>query len=162
MNPADPDKQTQLVRAYQRYRSGELGADQLPDLADVFPDDPQVRAEIGLSVEPNAAPVQALITACCQCHNDVLDQSLSRARFNVALSRMSRDELELAIERIQRMPNELGVMPPVESRQLTDAVRARLIEYLRLSARSAEDDALLDQAAALGMAKERWPGMRYN
>jgi hypothetical protein len=160
-NPADPDKQAQLVRAYQRYRSGELGAEQLPDLSDVFPDDPQARAEIGLSVEPDAAPAQALITACGQCHNDVLDQSISRARFNVALSRMSRDELELAIERMERPPEEAGAMPPLESRQLTDAVRARLITYLRLSVRPAGDDVLLDQAAAMGMAKERWPGMRY-
>jgi hypothetical protein len=152
-NPADPNKQARLSEAYQRYRARELPAEQLPDLADIFPDDPQVRAEIGLQVEPDATPVQALIQACCQCHNDVLDQSISRARFNVALSRMSRSELDLAIERIQQPPAAAGVMPPAESRQLTDAVRARLIAYLRQTTRPAQDDALLEQAAALGMAK---------
>jgi hypothetical protein len=159
-NPADANKQAQLIGAYQRYRAEELSAEQLPDLADIFPDDPRVRAEIGLQVEPDATPVQALIQACCPCHNDVLDQSISRARFNVALSRMSRAELELAIERIQQPLAATGVMPPPGSRELTDAVRARLVEYLRQAARPAEDDALLEQAAVLGMAKERWPGVR--
>jgi hypothetical protein len=120
-----------------------------------------VRAEIGLQVEPNATPAEALIQACCPCHNDVLDQTLSRARFNVALSRMSRAELDLAIERIQQPLDATGVMPPPESRQLTDAVRARLVSYLQQGARPSEDDMLLDQAAVLGMAKELWPGMRY-
>jgi hypothetical protein len=158
-NPADAHKQAQLIRAYQRYRAGELGAEQLPDLADIFPDDPQLRAEIGLQVEPDATPVQALIQSCCPCHNDVLDQSISRARFNVALSRLGRSEIDLAIERIQQPRDATGVMPPPESRQLTDAVRARLLEYLRQTERPAQDDALLEQAAVLGMAKERWPGM---
>jgi hypothetical protein len=159
-NPADATKQAQLIRAYQRYRMNELSAEELPDLADIFPDDPQRRAEIGLQVEPDATPVLALIQTCCPCHNDVLDQSVSRARFNVALSRMSRHELDLAIERIQQPLGTTGEMPPPESRRLTDAVRARLVEYLRQTARPAQDDALLDQAAVLGMAKERWPGMR--
>ena len=121
-------------------------------MADVFPDDPSVRARIGLQTEPDSTPVDALIQACGACHNDVLDQSLSRARFNVAVSRLDRAELERAIERIQRLPNEPGAMPPPDARQLAGNAQARLLEYLRQDSRSADDDAALEHAAALGMA----------
>lgn len=149
---SDLDKQTQVSTAYQRYRAGEIAADELPDMADVFPDDPSVRARIGLQTEPDATPVEVLIQACGACHNDVLDQSISRARFNVAVARLERGELERAIERIQRLPSELGAMPPPDARQLDASAQARLLEYLRQDSRSADDDAKLEHAATLGMA----------
>jgi hypothetical protein len=121
-------------------------------MRDVFPDDPRVRARIGLQTEPEATPVEALIQACGACHNDVLDQSISRARFNIDVSRMDDSELELAIERVQRAPHEAGVMPPPEARQLDGAGRERLIEFLRSdAARSGEPDAALVHAASVGM-----------
>jgi cytochrome c553 len=102
-------------------------------------DDPQQRAEIGLRVEPNATPAEALVQACGACHNDVLDQTLSRARFSIALARMSRDELELAIERIQRAADDPGVMPPHGMRELDETARGQVADYLRASKRSPED-----------------------
>jgi hypothetical protein len=155
----DPQKQAKLLEAYQRYRAGQLPAEQLPDLADVFPDDPQVRAEIGLVTEPGATPVDALIQACGPCHNDKLDQSISRARFNIALGRISRAERELAIARLELPAGSEGVMPPPETRQLDAAARTRLIAYLRQDARPEADDALLNQAGRQGMAKDPWEGL---
>jgi hypothetical protein len=152
--PTDPEKQAALADAYARYRAGELHQDELPDLADIFPDDPQTRAEIGLQTEPDATPAEALIQACGACHNDVLDQSLSRARFNIALSRMSRAELDLAIKRIQISQTRPFVMPPAGTRQLDAEGKKRLIAYLKQKSRSAQDDALLEHAAKNGMAKE--------
>jgi hypothetical protein len=153
-NPADPGKLAALGDAYARYRRGELAAEALPDLADVFPDDPQARAEIGLSTEPAASPAELLVQACGSCHNDVLDQSVSRARFSVRLARMSREELDLAIARIELPGDREGVMPPHGMRQLDAGGRARLLAYLRENVRSAEDDALLEDAARVGMAEE--------
>lgn len=147
----DLDKQTELARAYQRYRSGELDADDLPDLADIFPDDPSVRAQIGLQIEPDATPVDALIQVCGGCHNDVLDQTISRARFSIALSRLDRAEIDLAIDRIQRPRDAPGAMPPPESRQLDDGGRERLLEYLRQDLKSTEIDPRLEHAATAGM-----------
>ena len=54
-------------------------------LAVPAPQAPQVRT-----------PPQLLIQACGSCHNDVLDQSISRARFNVAIGRLEREEVEQA------------------------------------------------------------------
>lgn len=147
----DPDKQAALTEAYRRYRAGELSDSELPDLADIFPDDPMLRARIGLQTEPDATPQAALIQACGQCHNDVLDQSLSRARFNIDVSRLDASELDLAIERIRLDPDAPGAMPPRGFRQLDPGARERLLEYLRTDARSAAPDPLLVRAAELGM-----------
>jgi hypothetical protein len=148
----DPAKQAQLTAAYASYRAGELSADQLPNLADIFPDDARVRAQIGLQTEPDATPPEALIQACGSCHNDVLDQSISRARFNIDLSKLEPAELEIALDRIRRPPTAPGAMPPLESRQLDPDSRARLIDYLAQYSRSGRLEPQLEQAAKLGMA----------
>lgn len=148
----DPIKQARLTDAYARYRRGVLSAEALPDLADIFPDDPQVRAEIGLDTEPEASPAEALVQACGACHNDVLDQSVSRARFSIDLARMSTAQLSLAVERIELSASAPGAMPPPEARQLDPGARTLLVAYLRRGVRSPSDDAFLARAAALGMA----------
>jgi hypothetical protein len=149
---SDPAKQAQLTAAYAQYRAGQLPADELPDLADIFPDDPYVRARIGLATEPDATAAEALIQACGSCHNDVLDQSLSRARFNIDLARLDPSALALAIERIERPKNAPGAMPPPEARQLHPTARATLLEYLRRGPPAGSSDERLERAAALGMS----------
>ena len=149
--PTDPDKLSALIAAYQQVRAGDLPVDELPDLADIFPDDPQVRAEIGLETEPNATPVQALIQACCSCHNDVLDQAISRARFNIDLGRLDPSELRIAVERLKLAPDDPGAMPPPEARQLPPEVRANLIAYIERGERTSADDAALRYASEQGM-----------
>ncbi|HKU39901.1 MAG TPA: hypothetical protein VJR89_17195 [Polyangiales bacterium] len=147
---ADPDKQAAIASAYRQYLAGELHADDLPDFADIYPDDPYVRARIGLQTEPDATPEDALIQACGSCHNDVLDQTVTRARFNIAVGRMDRAELNVAIDRLQRPKDAPGAMPPPEFRQLPADVRDRLVEYLK---GDLEDvDPRLETAAQLGMA----------
>jgi mono/diheme cytochrome c family protein len=150
--PTDPVKQQKLSAAYARFRAGELPIDQLPNLADIYPDDPRLRAEIGLATEPDATPAEALIQACGSCHNDVLDQTLSRARFNIDLTRMSRAELDLAIARIELPREAIGAMPPPGFRQLTVEGGKKMVEYLKGDQRAKEDDEMLTRAAKLGMA----------
>jgi hypothetical protein len=148
----DPEKLANLSDAYARFRSGDLAAAELPDLADIFPDDPQTRAEIGLQVEPEATPVQTLVQACGTCHNDVLDQSISRAKFNVDVSKLPAPEVEQAIQRLTLASDDPRIMPPAEARALTPDVRARLVDYLRAASYSEADRAFLSHAAAAGMA----------
>jgi hypothetical protein len=151
----DPDKLAALTTAYQRYTAGELSAEELPDLADIYPDDPHERALRGLQTEPDATPEDALIQACAICHSDVLDQTLSRARFNISVSRMDRNELDAAIERIERGYGAEGAMPPREFRQLDPAARERLIEYLRKDPSELDADGRLEAASRLGMTGGR-------
>lgn len=150
--PTDVAKQAALTTAYQRYRDKEIGAAELPDLSDVFSDDPQTRAELGLQTEPGATPAQALVQACGTCHNDVLDQSISRARFNIDIAHMSRDELDVALARLQLPRAAPDAMPPAGRRQLDPDGLAQLIDYLQKDVRTSTDDAFLERAAKLGMA----------
>jgi mono/diheme cytochrome c family protein len=147
----DPDKQAALSKAYARYRAREISADELPNLADIFPDDPKILARIGLQTEPDASPVEALIQACGSCHNDVLDPTISRARFNIDLARLDAEEIARAVERIERPSSAPGTMPPPEARQLDAAGRARLLDYLR-QPQAREPDWSLQHAAREGMA----------
>lgn len=151
--PSDAAKLAKLTDAYRSFRKGKLAGSELPDLSDVYSDDPQKLAELGFLTEPGATPAQTLVMACAQCHNDVLDQSLSRARFNVDLARLGRAQLDTAIERIALPLDDPRHMPPREFRQLAADATAPLLEYLRAGQRSAEDDALLGGAATMGMAR---------
>ena len=147
----DVDKQNKAAEAYAQYRAGDLSADELPSLADIFPDDPSVRARIGLQTEPGATPEETLIQACGTCHNDVLDQSLSRARFNINLWKLDKAEIKVAIERIKRKSSEVGVMPPPEARQLDSHARKKLLEYLEGDPLANDASEMLVHAAEVGM-----------
>jgi hypothetical protein len=72
-----------------------------------------------------------LIEACSMCHNERLDQSVSRARFRADLRGLSRAEKDLAIARLSLPPNDVQAMPPARLRLLTFEARARAIEALR-------------------------------
>jgi hypothetical protein len=148
----DPDKLAARSDAYKRYRAGEVSQDELPDLGDVFPDDPQTRAHIGLQTEPDIGPEDALIQACGSCHNNVLDQEISRARFNIDLWKLDAAEIAAAISRIELDSDQPGVMPPPEARQLEPGARERLLDYLRSEPLAAAPDQRLQQAAELGLA----------
>ena len=126
----DASKLAGATQAYVDYRQGRLDRKDLPDLRDVHPDDPMLRAEIGLDTEPGLDANEVLAQACSQCHNDRLNQTLSRARFNPKLSKLARAEKNQAIARLMLPPDDPAVMPPVFARQLTDEARARLIELL--------------------------------
>jgi len=96
----DPDKLAAMTAAYVDYREGRLAREDLPDIRDIFPDDPMLRARMGLETEPGMSGERSAHEACAQCHNDRLDQTLSRARFNVDLSRLSDDEKARAVARV--------------------------------------------------------------
>ena len=147
----DPDKQAALTEAYRSYREGAIDADDLPDLGDIFPDDGLERARRGLQTEPDAPPEQTLIEGCASCHNDQLDQTVSRARFSVRVSTLDRAELDLAIDRLRRPSTSAGAMPPADARQLDPVARDQLIEYLRGDPSSLDPDRVLHHAARLGM-----------
>lgn len=127
----DPDKLVAMTEAYQAFRNGELERDALPDIRDVFPDDPQRLAEMGVMTEPGADGEEVLLQACGQCHNDRLDQTLSRANFQADLEGMSRAAKDRAIERLKLPASDPHAMPPPLLRVLTPEARQRAIEALQ-------------------------------
>jgi len=127
----DPDKLSALTEALQAYSRGELSADDLPPVNDVFSDDPKLLAELGMTTEPGSTGESVLLQACSQCHREPLDPRLSRARFRADLQGMSRAEKDLAIERMRLHPSDPLAMPPGRARTLTREARERAIEALR-------------------------------
>jgi len=109
-----PTRRSRLapMQAYAAFKRGELAQADQPDLSDIYPEDPQTRAEMGLPTEPGAGGPDLLIQACGSRHNDVLDQTISRARFSIALGRMDRAERELAVQRVGLPADDVRVMPP--------------------------------------------------
>lgn len=126
----DPDKLALMTEAYAEYRAGTLPREELPDIREVFPDDERLQARMGFLTEPGMSGEQVLLQACATCHNDKLDQSLSRARFNVDLDSLDDEEKQRAIRRIQLPRDDPSAMPPPLSRQLSEEGRQRLIELL--------------------------------
>jgi mono/diheme cytochrome c family protein len=127
----EPAKLERMTDAYQAFLRGELDRSELPDIRDVFPDDPVRLAEMGMATEPGLQGEAVLIQACSQCHNDKLDPSLSRARFRANLQGMSRAEKDLAIRRLLLPQNDIHAMPPARLRTLSAQARGRAIEALQ-------------------------------
>jgi mono/diheme cytochrome c family protein len=127
----DPTKLAAMTQAYSDYRAGKIDRQSLPDITDVYVTDPARRAEIGLDTEPGMDGQGVLLQACSQCHNDRMDQTLSRARFNVDLSKIGRAEKDKAIARLQLHEGEPHAMPPAPFRRLSDDARATLIAFLK-------------------------------
>jgi len=126
----DPHKLAALSAAYRDYRAGVLAREDLPDLRDVYPDDPALLAELGFTTKPGLDGEGVLRQACTQCHNDRLDQRLSRAGFNVNLAKLSRGQKDLAIARLGLPDDDPLAMPPRRLRSLSDEARTRLIDLL--------------------------------
>src|SRR5262249_47302449 len=102
----------------------------LPDIRDVYPDDPQLLAEMGFASEPGLGGAGLIVQACGQCHNDRLDQTVSRSRFNGNIERLPREERELAAARLMLPGDHEDLMPPARFRTLSDDAKAALIDYL--------------------------------
>jgi hypothetical protein len=127
---SDEAKLTAMTDAYQAWRPGELSPDELPDVRDVFPDDVERQAELGFTTTPGLSGEEVLVQACAQCHNDRMDQTLSRASFHVDLPRLTRAQKEAAIARLNLPATDPSAMPPRRIRYLTDDAKKRLIRVL--------------------------------
>ena len=126
----DADKLAVMAEAYSDYRQGRLPPELLPDIREIYPDDPSRLARMGLAADPELDGQGILLQACAMCHNDRLDQTLSRARFNVDLGKVEPEARQRAIARIQLPLDDPGVMPPARFRRLDDDARRRLVELL--------------------------------
>lgn len=113
----DPAKLASLSKAYQDYRAGAMAEKDLPDLRDVL--NPAGLRNMGFMVKAGLTGPEILMNACAQCHNSLLPQNISRAKFNVDLSTMSRAEKDLAIARLKLPAEDPKRMPPARIRSLT-------------------------------------------
>jgi len=153
--PALLEKYTQQ---YQDFRAGLVKLDEFEDHRAALRTDQTQRANMGYAIRPGTDPQTMLIQSCNQCHNSKLDQSLSRAKFDVDLDSMgvkAPAAIEVAISRLKlgysperrkqegiKFFNKAGeevelaegehllTMPPRRFKDLDDAQIDSLIEFL--------------------------------
>jgi len=128
-NSFDPTKLTVMTAAYQQTMAGTLARDQMPDVSNTVLDaalsDMSIRPKAGLDGHG------IMVQMCQMCHNSRLDQTLSRARFNVEqLGQMSRAEKDMAIMRLQLPVDDRHAMPPARFHELSDTERQLVIDEL--------------------------------
>jgi hypothetical protein len=115
----DPAKLATATSAYQAAMSGTPLS---MDIRDIFLDaaaqDMTFRPATSLVTAQNGLGI--MVQICQQCHNPSLDQTLSRAKFDVTkLATMSREEKDKAIKRLSLDPTAFRRMPPPRFRALS-------------------------------------------
>jgi hypothetical protein len=115
----DPQKLAKMTSAYQSFIAGTTDAVALPDIRDVFLD--QGLADMTFRPAAGLDGHAILVQMCQQCHNSKLDQTITRARFNVETlaTQMSRQEKDEAIRRVQLPASDCDHMPPARFRELS-------------------------------------------
>jgi hypothetical protein len=123
----DPDKLAAMTKAYQDHLAG---GDLEDDIRDVFLE--SGLAEMGFAPLPAMNGKQLLVQQCQECHHSKLDPTITRDKFLVdRLDQMSREEKDLAIERIKTPVDTRLTMPPPLFRSVDDTQRQLMIEELQ-------------------------------
>ena len=126
----DPTKLASLSAAYRAFVDGRLARDQLPDIRDVLLD--SALPDMGLRPRLGADGPGILQQMCQRCHNDKLDQTISRARFDVTrIGSLSRGEKDLAIARLTQSANSPLLMPPARFGSLSPQELATVVGFLK-------------------------------
>jgi hypothetical protein len=124
----DPNKLQYVTDAYKAFVGGQ--ANSLPDIRRVFLDD--AMEDMSFFPKLGASGNEVLLQACSQCHNHRLDQSISRAKFDVTkLPSMSSAEKKEAIRRMNLPAADRFHMPPAILRALPDDALAAAISVLQ-------------------------------
>jgi len=126
----DPSKLASLSASYRAFVDGTLPADQLPDIRDVLLDG--ALADMGLVPRPGSDGLGILQQMCQRCHNSSLDQTISRANFNVEnFAAMSRGQKDAAIARLTASASSPLLMPPARFGSLRPQDVQTVVDFLK-------------------------------
>lgn len=126
----DPNKLAVATKSYQDFKAGKIEPDELADIRDVFLD--EALPDMMFVPAKGLTGREILVQACSQCHNPRLDQTLSRANFDVLrLDAMSAEVKAAAIERLLLPESDIAHMPPARFRTLPPEAIELAVEELR-------------------------------
>jgi multidrug resistance efflux pump len=126
----DADKRAAAVASYQAVVSGAEPPESLLDPRDVLTT--TTEAELGFRPRPGADAAEILHHVCQRCHNDDLDQTLTRARFNAERpDELTAEQKAAALSRIMLPSGSNLQMPPPRFATLPDEEKQTLIEFLQ-------------------------------
>lgn len=127
--PTDPTKLAAAITSYAQMRAGTLPLAQLPDIRDTLRD--SALADMSIRPKPGLDGRGILVHMCRMCHNPQLDQTVSRAGFDIdRLDTLSRQKKDEAIERLRLPERDRRHMPPARFHVLSDAERDLAIAEL--------------------------------
>ncbi|MGH1347809.1 MAG: hypothetical protein ACRBN8_40015 [Nannocystales bacterium] len=124
----DPGRRDAVIESYTGVLAG-APPESLLDPSDVLSEE----AEAALSFRPRAdASAEEILHHICQrCHNDSLDQTLSRANFNAQHPEdLTTLQKQAAIARLMMDDHAPGKMPPHRAATLDDEARQTLVDFL--------------------------------
>jgi mono/diheme cytochrome c family protein len=128
---SDPAK---LAAATAAYQAAMAGTPLTMDIREIFLD----AGASDMTFRPATSLVTAndgkgiMVQICQQCHNPSLDQTLSRAKFDVTkLSTMTREEKDKAIKRLNLDDTAFRRMPPPRFRGLSAAEINLVVQELQ-------------------------------
>lgn len=117
---SDPQKLPDFTNTFRQVINGARPPEDMPNLPDVNLSSETALRERGLLPRATTDARALLTNACMSCHNNNLNQNISRARFNAQdLTRNSAAVYDTAIDRIKRAKNDLRRMPPKTFMDLT-------------------------------------------
>jgi hypothetical protein len=129
-NPFDATKLQAATTAYNQVIAGSLPPAQMPDISDVFLD--SALPDMSVQPKPGLDGHGVLVHMCRMCHNSSLDQTISRANFNIdTLASLPRAEKDKAIARLQLPDTDAQHMPPKRFHELPPADLAAAISVLQ-------------------------------
>ncbi len=129
IDQTDPEKITPMITAYQQVATGALARELLPDIRDTLLE--SALPAMSIRPKPTLDGRGILVHICSRCHNSRLDQTQTRARFNVdTLDTLSRAEKDLAIARLQLDDDNPRKMPPVRFHVLSPSERDLVTQAL--------------------------------
>lgn len=117
---SDPAKLPGLVANFKGVVAGTIPKAQSLDLSAVNLSTPEALSKRFLTTAPGHTTAQQIMAnACVSCHNNNLDQSISRAGFNAQdLTKNSAYMYGVAMGRIKRGAHDMRKMPPANFMEL--------------------------------------------
>ena len=125
----DPTKLARAAAAYKSVMSGQNPTASLPDIRDIFADNGL--RDMNFMVREGLDGNGILTQACSQCHNDRLNQNISRAKFKIHVATMPCSERQKAITRLALPDSDVRKMPPPRFKSLTQDEISRVTEVLK-------------------------------
>jgi hypothetical protein len=126
---SDPERLREAAIAYRGALAGEQPPEQLPDFSALLRE--TALPMVSLRPRPGLDGEGVLRQMCQRCHNPALDQTLSRAAFDVTrLDSMPREEKEEAKRRLRLPPSSPRHMPPQRFGELSPGEIAAAVEAL--------------------------------
>ena len=125
----DPALRDAAVASYTAVLAGSDPPESLVDPRAVLA--PQTEAELGMRPREGASAEEILHHVCQRCHNDELDQTLTRARFNAERpAELTAEQKTAALARLTQPEGSKAQMPPHRFATLPEAEKQTLIDFM--------------------------------